>query len=52
VSSSVDTAVEIRPFEVEIADEQIADLRRRIEWRGGRAKSLSAIGRRESSWRR
>jgi pimeloyl-ACP methyl ester carboxylesterase len=31
VSSSVDTAVEIRPFEVEIADEQIADLRRRIE---------------------
>ena len=31
MSSSVDTAVEIRPFEVEIADEQIADLRRRID---------------------
>jgi pimeloyl-ACP methyl ester carboxylesterase len=31
VSSSVDTAVEIRPFDVEIADEQIADLRRRFD---------------------
>ena len=31
MSSSVDTAVEVRPFEVEVADPQIADLRRRVD---------------------
>ena len=29
--STVETATEVRPFQVEISDEQIADLRRRIE---------------------
>jgi pimeloyl-ACP methyl ester carboxylesterase len=30
MSAMVDTAVEIRPFRIEVADEQLADLRRRI----------------------
>src|SRR3954452_2596813 len=30
MSTTVDTAVEIRPFQVEIPEEQLADLRRRI----------------------
>ena len=31
MSSTVETATEIRPFQLEIPDEQIAELRRRIE---------------------
>ena len=30
MSSTVDTAVEIRPFNIEIPEEQIDDLRRRV----------------------
>ena len=31
MSTTVESAIDIRPFHVEISEEQIADLRRRIE---------------------
>jgi len=31
MSTTVDTAVDVRPFQVEVPDERLADLRRRIE---------------------
>ena len=45
-------ATAIRPFQIEVPEEQLADLRRRSRPRAGRARSSSPTDRRVCSWRR
>ncbi len=52
MSSTIETAVEIRPFHVDVPDEQLAELRDRIAATRWPARSSSTIGRRACSWRR
>ena len=52
MSTTVETASEIRPFRVDMPDEAIADLQRRIAATRGPPGSSSPIGRRACSWRR
>ena len=53
MSSTVETATEVRPFHVEIPDEQIDDLRRRIEatrWPGRELVDDRSQGIQSRSW--
>ena len=52
MSSTVETANEIRPFQVDIPDEALDDLRRRIAATAGPPGSWSPIGPRACSWPR
>ncbi|HKI24041.1 MAG TPA: hypothetical protein VKA24_11550 [Gaiellaceae bacterium] len=49
MSTATETAIDIRPFQVEIPEGELAELRRRIEATAGPARSWSKIGRRASS---
>jgi hypothetical protein len=52
MSTTAETATEIRPFEIEISDEKIDDLRRRIEATRWPSKELVDDRSQGSSWRR
>ena len=50
--AAVEPATEIRPFQVDIPEEALEDLRRRIEATRLPSRSSSKIDRRAFSWRR
>ena len=52
MTSTVETANEIRPFRVDIPDEALEDLRRRIAATSWPSRSSSPIGPRACSWPR
>ena len=52
MSTTVETATDIRPFHVEISGGAIDDLRRRIAATRWPTRSSSTIARRACSWRR
>ena len=52
MSTTVETAIDIRPFHVDIPEEQLAELRAASPRRAGPPRSSSQIGRRACSWRR
>ena len=49
MSSTVETVVDVRPFHLEVPEEQLAELRRRLRRLGGRAGSSSTTALRECS---